>query len=233
MPSGAHVLRPAFLFLSIHMEHSPSSIIYTCPMHPDIRQSTPGKCPKCGGMDLILESEVKNGHPMHDNNTAEGFFATYRPLFIIIGLILLPTIAIALRDATNDMFIWQQAMMHFMAGFFLVFSGLKLLDVPGFAEGYSTYDLLAVKVKAYGYVYPFLELALGLAYITAFAPVATNIATVILMLFSGIGVVQSLLQKRKIQCACLGTFIKVPLTKVTIVEDFGMAAMAAAMLIVS
>lgn len=202
-------------------------------MHPEIRQSTPGKCPKCGGMDLVPESEVKNGHKMHDNDSPEGFFTTYKPLFIIIGLILLPTVAIALRDANNGMFIWQQAMMHFMAGFFLVFSGLKLLDVPGFAEGYSTYDLLARKIKAYGYVYPFLELALGLAYITAFAPTTTNIATIILMIFSGVGVVESLLQKRKFQCACLGTFIKVPLTKVTIVEDFGMAAMATVMLVLS
>jgi len=25
--------------------------VYTCPMHPEVRQSAPGKCPKCG-MDL-------------------------------------------------------------------------------------------------------------------------------------------------------------------------------------
>lgn len=28
--------------------------IYLCPMHTDVRQPTPGKCPKCG-MDLMLE----------------------------------------------------------------------------------------------------------------------------------------------------------------------------------
>lgn len=198
-------------------------------MHPEIRQDTPGKCPKCGGMELVPESEIQNSHDM--KNGKEGFFVTYKPLLIIVGLILLPSTALSLRDFYNDAFIWQQSMMYFMAGFFLVFSGLKLLDVPGFAEGYSTYDLLAQRVKAYGYIYPFLELALGLSYITAFAPVITNIATVILMLFSGIGVTQSLMQKKKFQCACLGTFIKVPLTNVTIVEDFGMAAMAAAMLL--
>ncbi|MGD0024198.1 MAG: heavy metal-binding domain-containing protein [Xanthobacteraceae bacterium] len=27
---------------------------YFCPMHPDVRQPTPGKCPKCG-MDLLPE----------------------------------------------------------------------------------------------------------------------------------------------------------------------------------
>ena len=28
--------------------------VYICPMHTDVRQSNPGKCPKCG-MDLVPE----------------------------------------------------------------------------------------------------------------------------------------------------------------------------------
>lgn len=199
-------------------------------MHPEVRQTAPGTCPKCSHpMDLVPESEGRNDS---DAAQTQGFFATYRPLLIIVGLILLPVLAVAGRDAWAGAFVWQNAMMNFMAGFFLVFSGLKVLDVPGFAKGYATYDLLARKVKAYGYVYPFLELLLGLAYLTRIAPDATNVATVLLMVFSGIGVVQSLLQKRTFQCACLGTFIKVPLTTVTVIEDFGMAAMAALMLVV-
>ncbi|MDD2449013.1 MAG: copper-translocating P-type ATPase [Sulfurimonas sp.] len=30
--------------------------VYTCPMHPEVRQNTPGSCPKCG---MALEREVK------------------------------------------------------------------------------------------------------------------------------------------------------------------------------
>jgi hypothetical protein len=30
------------------------SKLYLCPMHPDVRQTTPGKCPKCG-MALLPE----------------------------------------------------------------------------------------------------------------------------------------------------------------------------------
>ena len=29
--------------------------VYTCPMHPDVTQATPGKCPKCG---MKLEKRV-------------------------------------------------------------------------------------------------------------------------------------------------------------------------------
>lgn len=28
--------------------------VYLCPMHPEVRQTNPGKCPKCG-MDLLPE----------------------------------------------------------------------------------------------------------------------------------------------------------------------------------
>ena len=44
--------------------------------------------------------------------------------------------------------------------------------------------------------------------------------------------VKSLLQRRKIQCACLGTVFNLPMSYVTLTEDLLMVAMAGAMLIV-
>ncbi|MDE2092258.1 MAG: hypothetical protein KGI87_00245, partial [Burkholderiales bacterium] len=38
---------------------------YTCPMHPEVRQDTPGKCPKCG-MFLVPEGQApSDGHAAH------------------------------------------------------------------------------------------------------------------------------------------------------------------------
>ncbi len=198
---------------------------YVCPMHPEVVTSEPGDCPKCG-MPLVPADRVKQ-----QTNHAENKIGQYKPLLVIIGLILLVTIALASRDGQLDRFSWQQTMAYFMAGFFLVFSGFKLLDVKGFADGYSTYDLLAQKWPLYGHIYPFIELVLGLAYLVNFQPHLTNVITLIVMTFSGLGVVNSLRQKRQFQCACLGTIIKVPLTTVTLIEDFGMAIMALALLI--
>ena len=39
-----------------------TSIVYTCPMHPEVRQNHPGRCPKCN-MRLVPEGEVSHGHP--------------------------------------------------------------------------------------------------------------------------------------------------------------------------
>ena len=120
--------------------------------------------------------------------------------------------------------------MFFMAGFFLTFSFFKMLDLKGFAESYSMYDIVAKKVKAYGFMYAFIELGLGIAYATNFQPLVTNVVTLIVMTVSIIGVLQSVLNKRKIQCACLGAVFNLPMSTVTIIEDALMIAMSAIML---
>ena len=155
-------------------------------------------------------------------------FLIYYPIFLIAAYIV--------GVASINNFHWQeinwQGWMHqFMAGFFLVFSAFKLLDIRGFADGYATYDLLAKRWHTYGYIYPFLELSLGILYLTQWLPTATQFATIIIMGFSSIGVINSLLKKQKFQCACLGTILKVPLSSITLVEDLAMVGLAALALI--
>jgi|SoimicMinimDraft_14_1059742.scaffolds.fasta_scaffold06348_1 hypothetical protein len=36
------------------MDDRPDAAVYSCPMHPDVRQTKPGACPACG-MDLVPE----------------------------------------------------------------------------------------------------------------------------------------------------------------------------------
>jgi membrane fusion protein, copper/silver efflux system len=38
-----------------HADHTASTEVYTCPMHPDVEQAAPGKCPICG-MELVKKS---------------------------------------------------------------------------------------------------------------------------------------------------------------------------------
>jgi hypothetical protein len=195
-------------------------------MHPEITQEKPGRCPKCG-MRLVLGEEAKKMHL----NSKPATQNSYKPLIIIITLITLVTISFAVKDLLMEQFKWSVVMMNFMAGFFLIFSGFKLIDLKGFAEGYSTYDLIAKKFFGYGYIYPFIEFSLGILYATHLVPPIVNLITFVVMGFSGIGVAIKIAKHEQFQCACLGTFLKVPLTKVTLIEDFGMAAMAALMIV--
>jgi copper chaperone CopZ len=150
------------------------------------------------------------------------------PLALIIAYIAGATALVAV--ATGDRSA-ATLMRHFMAGFFLVFSFFKLLDLRGFVDAYRSYDLVARAVPAWGGLYPFVELALGVAYLLNLARVAVNAVTLVLMLVGSVGVLKALLDKRAIRCACLGTALNLPMTTVTLVEDLGMAAMAAAMLL--
>lgn len=118
--------------------------------------------------------------------------------------------------------------MHDFMGLFLVnFAMLKFFDLPGFADGFHMYDLLAKRVRGYGFVYPFLELALGLGYLAHWRLELVYPATVILLVFGAIGVVTALARGLDVNCACMGTTLKVPLSTVALTEDLGMAAMAA------
>lgn len=147
----------------------------------------------------------------------------YYPIFLIAAYII--SVAFINNFDWHEIN-WLGWMNQFMAGFFLVFSAFKLLDISGFATGYATYDLLARRWYTYGYIYPFLELSLGILYLTQWQPTATQIATVVIMGFSSLGVINSLLKKQQFQCACLGTILKVPLSSITLVEDLLMVALA-------
>jgi len=176
------------------------------------------------GKYVLTNVPAKVIQPANSNDEPpKGWFATYYPLLLIIGFILLVTLSVQLNAESFNAEHW---MMHFMAGFFLVFSFFKLLDVRGFASSYAMYDLLAMRVKAYGYAYPFIELGLGIAYLVAWQPLLTNWLTFIVMTFSSLGVIRSVLNKQKIRCACLGAVFNLPMSTVTIIEDLLMAGMA-------
>jgi hypothetical protein len=161
---------------------------------------------------------------MHEKHEKD----SYAPLFAIIGVIFLASAAISYVNGLS-LRIFIEA---FMTGFFLAFATFKLTDLKGFAMAYSEYDLLAKNWYGYGLIYPFIELLFGLSMIIAPQNRILLSAELVLMLFSGLGVFIKLSKHEKFHCACLGTFLKVPLTKVTLMEDFGMAFLAFLLLII-
>jgi copper chaperone CopZ len=175
-------------------------------------------------------NSIATSSPVNTGESAS-WFATYQPLLLIVAYILGASVLVQAGLGTAVDITAMQTMRYFMAGFFIVFSFFKLLDIPAFAMAYSSYDLLAARWQGWGYVYPFVELALGIAYLVNFNPLLTNLVTVIVMGFSAIGVIRAVMNKTRIQCACLGTVFKLPMSTVTIVEDVGMVAMAAWMLV--
>ena len=156
------------------------------------------------------------------------WFATYRPLLLILGYLLGTSVLVQVGLGSGVTV--HETMRYFMAGFFLVFSFFKLLGLQAFADAYAGYDLLAARWRGWGLVYPFVELALGVAYLVNWNPLLTNAVTLVVMGFSAIGVIRAVLDQRRIRCACLGAVFQLPMSTVTIVEDVGMVLMAGWML---
>ena len=124
----------------------------------------------------------------------------------------------------------EDAMLDFMGGFFLVFSFFKFLDLKGFAPSFAMYDPIAKKLPFYGKVYPFLEVVLGALFIARFEVQTLLYITLVILGSTTLGVIRSLLDKRQIQCACLGTALKLPMTEATFIENAVMLAMTFCML---
>jgi hypothetical protein len=154
-------------------------------------------------------------------NKASSKITQYAPLFTIIGLAALGSVALSWHQE----FSFDRAMCHFMGIFLLQFSGLKLFDIKGFAKGFARYDLLAMRSRSYGLIYPFLELVLALGYLVG-GGIWVYVSTFILMSFGAVGVIIALAKGLDTNCACLGTTLKVPLSTVAMTENLSMAIMA-------
>ncbi|MBK8088102.1 MAG: cation transporter [Chitinophagaceae bacterium] len=182
--------------------------------------------PKYQLNEILQPQRVELSFPEAD--VSKTWFETYKPIVLIFAYI---TGTSLLAEWMNGAFTPMRWMNHFMTGFFLVFSFFKLLNLRGFAESYSMYDIIAKKWNGWGYIYAFTELALGIAFLTGFNPLLTNSITFVIMTVSIIGVLQSVLNKRTIKCACLGDVFNLPMSTVTIIEDALMIVMSVAMLL--
>jgi hypothetical protein len=125
-------------------------------------------------------------------------------------------------------------MSFFMAVFFLTFGSFKLIGYQMFVMMYPTYDIIAARYKFYAYIYPFIELTFGAMYLLDIGGAQRDIFTALVMSVGALGVYREIRNKRgkKIQCACLGNIIKLPLSTVTLLEDVVMGVMAVAMLVI-
>jgi hypothetical protein len=154
-------------------------------------------------------------------------FKSYLPL---VSLILIAALAAcALRQGTQGTLLYW---MHYFMGFlFCQFAMLKLFHLSGFADGFQMYDLIAKRSREYAFVYPFIELGLGLGYLSFAYPIFIYLLTILIAILGAIGVITALKKGLDLRCACMGTILDVPLSTVTLTEDLGMGAMALIMLV--
>jgi hypothetical protein len=155
--------------------------------------------------------------------------------FDYISLIVLTAVTLLAAGAKQFAYLHPFSstdwMLDFMGFFFVAFAMLKLFDLEGFADAFQMYDLIAKHFRVYGYIYPFIELALGLAYLAQWQLPSVYCVTIIVMVWGATGVFWAFNQGLDLSRASVRSALHVPLSCVALIENVGMAAMALIMLL--
>jgi cation transport ATPase len=172
---------------------------------------------------ISKKSDFKNTSVVNPQEQSK--FQQLSPLFLIFGYITAASVLLNFSSWELDSF-----MFDFMGLFYIVFSFFKFLDYTGFPASFQMYDPLAKVIPIYGWIYPFLETALGLMFLLRFEMDIALVTTIIILGITSIGVTKSLFSKKTIKCACLGTALNLPMTEATFIENTIMLVMAVWML---
>ena len=165
-----------------------------------------------------IKEEIKV-QSLRNSKTATYLTELY-PLFLILFYITISSAIMSWNKTLDDF------MMDFMGLFFIVFSFFKFLDYKNFPRSFSMYDPIAKNIPLYGWIYPFIETFLGIMFLFRIQIFLSLVSTIIFLGVTTIGVVKVLSNKEEIQCACLGTAIKLPMTIATLIENGIMIIMA-------
>ena len=148
-----------------------------------------------------------------------------RPLFLIFFYVTAGTVFLSFGKELTSF------MTNFMGLFFIVFSFFKFLDYSAFPASFQAYDPIAMRFTIYAWLYPFIETSLGICFLLQWQTTIALWATLFILGSTTYGVLEQLLKKNKIQCACLGTVLNLPMTEATLIENVIMLSMAIGMIL--
>lgn len=118
-----------------------------------------------------------------------------------------------------------QLLVFFVALSMIMLAMQKLRDLYSFSNSFITYDLLAMRLVPYAYVYPFLEAYGGLGMIAGFSASVVAPVSIFIGSIGAISVIKAVyIDKRELTCACVGGDSKVPLGFVSLTENLFMLA---------
>lgn len=135
--------------------------------------------------------------------------------------------------STAGLVAWAAALSvpGFMGVSLSMLASLKLMDLESFTESFEKYDLVTQQVKPYGKAFPFIELLLGLGFLSGVAPVATGLGSVIVGTSGAVSVFKAVyIDKLELNCACVGGNSKAPLGVISFLENAIMIGMGAFLL---
>ena len=148
-----------------------------------------------------------------------------------IGMLVFIALSATLMS-TLISFNWVDWLRWFVGSLLLVFGGLKLISFESFLEVFPRYDPLAARFKWYSYIYPLVEVLLGIFYILDLAPGARYVVTFITVAFGLIGMITNLnIQGPSTKNTWFGNVFKLPMSTAILFEDAIIAVLAAVLVL--
>lgn len=144
---------------------------------------------------------------------------------VLIGILVVSSLLTFVRGIELGRFL-----ADFIAVFSITFAAFKFIDIERFAHAYRSYDILAKRIRPWGYVFPFIEAFVGFWYLLSEAPVNLNVLAILLAGSALYGAKTEVKNKSRFRHTYYDGIIRLPMAKVGFVENAVMLALATALL---
>jgi len=176
---------------------------------------------RVGGYDALREHLGLGPDPIEGK--------TYQPVIAIFAVTFLMALTVCWASLGTLEII--RVLELFIAISMCVLGILKLQNLQSFATGFVQYDFIARRYVPYSYVYPFVEAGAGILMIAGLFTWLAAPAALIVSTIGAISVIKAVyIDKRDLNCACVGGGSQVPLGFISLTENLMMIAMAIWML---
>ncbi len=150
---------------------------------------------------------------------------TYQPIIAIFSVTL--GMAIATQSLLGEAFSVIRTVELFIAFSMCALGIQKLRDLQSYATGFVQYDLLAQRYVPYAYVYAFIETIGGVMMISGWLPWLVAPVVLVATTIGAVSIIKAVyIEKRDLDCACVGGNSSVPLGFISLTENLMMMAMA-------
>ena len=155
---------------------------------------------------------------------------SYTPIVAVFSVTF--GLAVAISWPISETLVSLEIFEYFIAISMSVLAILKLRDLDSFVNQFITYDLLAMHVVRYAYVYPFIEAIAGIGMLAKFGLIVVSPLAFFIGIIGAVSVVKAVyLDKRDLKCACVGGNSNVPLGFISLTENLMMVVMGVWMLL--
>lgn len=145
------------------------------------------------------------------------------------GIFLFLIISATLMGTLNS-FNAVEWIRWFMGGLLIIFGGLKLLGIEVFIKVFPLYDLIAKRVSFYKYLYPLLQVLLGMFFIAGVFGFVRDLTVIVIGLSGLIGMIQIVSKRGAIRLAYLGTILRLRFSTVVLIENTLMVCLSVIMI---